>query len=302
MGFFRLQLGLLLGFGVGIFLWLGWPSSAVAEPVAPARVEHFAEGTSWAGGDIQTALDYFNHQVVDHPDSAAAFGHRGLIEVELGDYGPAIADCNRAIELDRHNPDYRLTRGVALYRSGDYQAALQDDDWVLANHPQDYRGYYNRGLVNIALHDFAAAIDDFDWAVTLAIGTDPNPLADIYDDRGLAKLMAAQPEAAISDFTQALALNNEDIRALFNRGCACHQMGRWGDALADLNQVLAIAPDHARTYLKRGLLRQALGDEAGAIADLHQAADCAQAQEQSHLHHHILTVLNTWQTPSSSMG
>jgi tetratricopeptide (TPR) repeat protein len=143
-------------------------------------------------------------------------------------------------------------------------------------------------------------VTDFDQAAALA--SDPESLADIYDDRGLAKLMAAQPEAALQDFDQALDLNHADVRALFNHGCACHQLGRLNEALADLNQVLALEPDHARTYLKRGVMREALGDRAGGLAVLQLAADCAQAQGQPHLHHYILTLLNEWQTPRVSMG
>ncbi|MGB3200241.1 MAG: hypothetical protein WBA99_05025, partial [Nodosilinea sp.] len=134
------------------------------------------------------------------------------------------------------------------------------------------------------------------------LASDPISLADIYDDRGLAKLMAANPDAALQDFEQALAINSDDTRALFNHGCACHLLGRFNDALADLNQVLHLEPDHARTYLKRGVLRQSLGDRSGSLADLRQAADCAQIQGQPHLHHYILTLLNQWQTPSTALG
>ena len=103
-------------------------------------------------------------------------------------------------------------------------------------------------------------------------------------------------------FNRALALDQNDIRALFNRGCACHQMGHGTAALQDLNQVLSLDPHHIRAYLKRGLLRRSLGDERGALADLHQAADCARVQGQPYLYHHILTLMNAWQQPVVALG
>lgn len=227
-------------------------------------------------------------------------GDRCFLEVQLEHYPAAIALCTEALDLNPDAADYRLSRGVALYRSGRYSEALMDNSRVLAAHPEDYRAFYNRGLVRVALHDFGAAIADFDRAAALT--AEPNPLAEIYDDRGLAKLMAAQPQAALYDFERALAINREDTRALFNHGCACHQLGHINAALSDLNRVLALEPDHARTYLKRGVMRQSLGDRTGSLADLQQAADCAQAQRQPHLHHYILTLLNEWQTPSASLG
>lgn len=237
------------------------------------------------------------------PEPIAA-NDRCLLEIQLEHYEEAIASCSQAIDSQpaRHDAaaDYRLNRGLAFYRSGYFAKAIADNAQVLADHPSDYRAYYNRGLVQIALHNFPAAIADFDRAAAFA--SDPVSLANIYDDRGLAKLLGAQPQAALSDFEQALAFDSKDTRALFNHGCACHQLGRVNDALTDLNQVLNLDPNHARTYLKRGVLREALGDRAGSLADLHQAADCAQAQGHPHLHHYILTLLNEWQTPKSLMG
>jgi tetratricopeptide (TPR) repeat protein len=260
MGVYRLIAGCL-----GLLLLFGWPIVGQADPLQPAD------------GDLC------------------------LLAVQQERYEQAIASCSQAIEQDNTNgADYRLSRGLAFYRSGYFADAIADNTQVLARHPDDYRAYYNRGLVHIALQNFSAAIADFDQAARFA--ADPISLSDIYDDRGLAKLMAAQPEAALLDFDQALALNREDTRALFNHGCACHQLGRVNDALTDLNQVLILEPDHARTYLKRGVLRQALGDRTGSLADLHQAADCAQTQGQPHLHHYILTLLNEWQTPSTLLG
>lgn len=253
--------------GLGLVLSLVWPSGAQAGP--------------W-------------------PELSSDDGDRCFSAIQLGRYEEAIGTCSQAIEHHTEAADYRLSRGLAFYRSGQFADAIADNSQVLATHPEDYRAYYNRGLVLIAIHDFAAAIADFDQAAVFA--SDPTSLSDIYDDRGLAKLMAAQPEAALHDFDQALTLNGKDTRALFNHGCACHQLGRFNDALADLNQVLNLEPDHARTYLKRGVLRQSLGDRTGSLADLHQAADCAQAQGQLQLHHHVLTLLNEWQTPETLMG
>ncbi|PSR12227.1 hypothetical protein C8255_26890 [filamentous cyanobacterium CCP3] len=236
--------------------------------------------------------------------SPIASGDRCLMAVQQERYDDAIAACtqaiNRAVDSQTEAADYRLSRGLAFYRSGHFAEAIADNSQVLANHSDDYRAYYNRGLVHVALHSFGDAIADFDQAVALA--SDPMSLTDIYDDRGLAKLMAAQPQAALRDFDQALAIDSNDTRALFNHGCACHQLGRLSDALADLNQVLALEPNHARTYLKRGVLRHGLGDRAGSLADLYQAADCAQAQGQPHLHHYILTLLHEWQTPRTLFG
>ncbi len=307
----RRGLGLVLVGWLSLGIWLGWPAWALAmaaiqppmqppmqpsmqQPLGPIAQSPIAQAPTAQAPTVQAP-------VAQAPASQSIeWGDRCVRQLQTGQYEAAVDSCEQALALDLNNPAYRLNHSVALYRNGHYQAALAAANASLALSPQDYRGYYNRGLVQVALHDFPAAIADFDRAVEL--GSASLPLADIYDDRGLAKLMAAQPAAAIADFDRALALNPEDVRALFNRSCACHQLGQIGEALTALNQVLALEPDHARTYLKRGVLRQALGDQMGGIADLQQAADCAQAQGQPHLHHHILTLLNEWQSAGISVG
>ena len=274
----------IIGLCLALVLWLGCPGPTTAAPVAPIAAN---------SAERQAVLS-------SSADRKAEWSNRCLSLVQLERYDEAIADCSRAIQLDGRRPEHRLNRGIALYRTGNFAEALADDTEALVQNPDDFRGYYNRGLVQVALHRFEAAIADFDLAAALT--SDPTLLTDIYDDRGLAKLMAAQPQEALRDFDQALAIDSHDIRALFNHGCACHQMGRLDDALVDLNQVLVLDPDHARTYLKRGLLRRSIGDQGGGVADLQQAADCAQSQGEQQLHHYILTLLNEWQSPVTTMG
>ncbi|NMF86540.1 tetratricopeptide repeat protein [Nodosilinea sp. P-1105] len=286
-----MNLGKILGLGLGLMLWLypaGWVQAA-------------PPGTSLTLGDVPPVSSVTGEPGMEEQgDLAAEVGDRCLNLVQLGRYQTAIAACSQAIQLDEQRPEPWLNRGLAFYRTGHFPQALADDTAVLTRHPQDFRGYYNRGLVQVALHDFEAAIADFDQAATLT--ADPNPLVDIYDDRGLAKLMAAHPQAALRDFEAALDLDAQDTRAWFNHSCACHQMGRLAEAIADLDQVLMLDPSHVHTYLKRGLIRRSLGDAPGAIADLHQAANCARSQGQPQLHHYILTLLNEWQTSTAAVG
>lgn len=254
----------LLSIGLALLVFLGWPTLTIAH-------------------NLETKL-----------------GDRCLLAVQQQAYDQAITLCSQALETADQNPDYWLSRGLARYHGGDFSQALVDNTQALSLAPENFRAYYNRGLVYVALHDFGAAIADFDQALVRA--TTAEALVEIYDDRGLAKLMAAQPEQALVDFDQALALAQGDVRTLFNHSCACHQLGRTEAALVDLNQLLRLDPGHARTYLKRGLLRRSLGDYAGGLADLRQAAHCAQLQGQHPLHHYILTLLNEWQSPALATG
>jgi tetratricopeptide (TPR) repeat protein len=280
---------------LGLMVWLSQPQWAMANPS-----DLQAGIAAYERGEFQTALEHLNQQIDTDPHLAVAWGNRCLAKIQLSRYAQAIVDCDQAIALDSQNPEYRLSRGLAKYRSGDYSEALQDNRQFLEVLPGDYRGFYNEGLVYVALHQFTQAIEDFNQALALAPET--AIAMEIFDDRGLAQLMADNPEGAIADFNRALAINPDNLRALLNRSCACSQLQRLPEAMADLNQVLAMAPDHVLAYYRRGLLRFGLNDHHGATTDLQEAAQQAQFQGMKALHHHILTVLNTWQNPGAMVG
>jgi tetratricopeptide (TPR) repeat protein len=298
-------------------VWLIPAWSLLAEPIP----SDLSQQGIWAleHGQFEQALTIFDQMIQERAaltsdaPSAAVYANRCLVNLHLGRYPSAIADCTQAIEFQGTLTEPYLNRGLAYYRQGQFESALADYNAFLQRQPQDYRGFYNRGLVRLAQKALTEAQADFDHALTLAsqeIGADEegstsssaDVLATIYDDRGLSLLLAQEPDAAIASFTQAIALDPTNIRAYFNRGCACHQLGRTQEALADFAQVLALNPSHSRTYLERGLIRQAQGDRTGAIADLRTAATYAQQQGFSGLHHYILTLLDSLQTPVVSIG
>ena len=67
-------------------------------------------------------------------------------------------------------------------RLGDYQGAIADYDRALELNPQFAQAYYNRGNAKRTLKDYQGAIADYDKAIEL------NPrFAQAYYNRGVAK-------------------------------------------------------------------------------------------------------------------
>ena len=57
--------------------------------------------------------------------------NRGYAYNETGDYDKAIADCDKAIELDPEDATAYRSRGDAYEEKGDYDKAIKDYDMVL---------------------------------------------------------------------------------------------------------------------------------------------------------------------------
>jgi tetratricopeptide (TPR) repeat protein len=114
--------------------------------------------------------------------------------------------------------------------------------------------------------------------------------------------MLGQDRAAIAALTQAIHYHASDARALFNRGCAYHDLGNETAALEDFSQVTVIDPGYAQAYLNRGLIQHQLGEQDKAIADLRQAAQQFLSQGNVTAHRQTLNLLQKIQASPSTIG
>jgi tetratricopeptide (TPR) repeat protein len=75
-------------------------------------------------GDYDRAIADFNKAIELDPKDAIAYGGRGFAYSSKADYDRAIADLTKAIELDPKNARiYYYNRGKAYERKGGYDGA-----------------------------------------------------------------------------------------------------------------------------------------------------------------------------------
>jgi tetratricopeptide (TPR) repeat protein len=109
------------------------------------------------------------------------------------------------------------------------------------------------------------------WNHTLAIDPD-NWVA--YTNRGFER-RATDPEAALADYSAAIARNPRWYLPFFNRGNLRQERGDLAGAVTDHTRVLELLPDDPRGWTNRGWARQAQADWKGAIADYERALEVA---------------------------
>ena len=83
---------------------------------------------------------------------------------------------------------------------------------------------------------------------------------------------AADPETKIELYSQALALEPENLNALFYRALAKSELGDLSGAIVDYSKIILIKPD-ADTYLNRANARYSLKNLEGAKADYEKALE-----------------------------
>jgi tetratricopeptide (TPR) repeat protein len=152
----------------------------------------------------------------------------------MGRYEQALADFDKAIELD---PSY---------------------DWAIAHRGETYR---QMGRYEEALADFGKAIEldpSYHWAIA---------------SRGQTYLQMGRYEQALADLDKAIELDPSSGWVIAHRGEIYLQMGGHEQALADLDKAIELDPSNdwiqylqSRTYLS-------LGQTSQAYTHLRNAAD-----------------------------
>ncbi|NEU72372.1 tetratricopeptide repeat protein [Hassallia byssoidea VB512170] len=243
--------------------------SAEATPIATDFLKLGAD--KMQRGNYQEAIQDLTEAIQLESNFAFSYSDRCLAYLQLQDYHSAIA-CTKAINFALHNAKAYLIRGLAHYRQGNYLAAIADNSQAIALKPHDFRAYYNRGIATAMLGNQLQAIADYNKALSIIPQNFQSLQADIYNDRGLARLELADLQAAMLDFDKAIRLNANDDRAYFNRACACTRSGDILGAVRDFSEVIRLNPSNAQAYVNRGVARHWLGYHEAAIADLEQAA------------------------------
>ena len=139
-----------------IFIWYGEAvaitgDSIYPEPVHPASA-YFE--------------DVYNNPEV-YEDSASVLAIVGKALRETDDYDRAIADFDRAIQLDPKSPLHYRDRGIALYLNGDYDEAIADFDIAISILPDDAYLYLFRALAYHMKEEHRRAVADYERAIAI---------------------------------------------------------------------------------------------------------------------------------------
>ena len=221
----------------------------------------------------------------------------GRAKLDLGDHDGAIADYERAIEIDREIALARSNRGniAEAYavrgnvktNNGDHSGAREDYECAVDLFQNSGLSGSNTVLEATDLLEQAAAlleVGDHDGAIVYldrAIAHNPN-YAPAYLGRGDCKDAKGDYHGAIADYDRAIALYPSFDDAYYNRGTAKKDKGDYDGAISDFDRTIALNPNSVDAYNNRGEAKNAKGDHDGAIADFDHAIKLAPHLAEPH--------------------
>src|SRR2546430_4330955 len=154
------------------FCWSSWSTARAA-----------------AHGAIDEQIATLASRIKEDPQNAALYLKRGELHSYHLDWDAAIADYDRAAQLDPTLAGVDLARGKTLLQAGSPSQAKSALDRFLAKHPEHAGALATRARVLVILGQRLAAAADYTRAIAAAERLDrPNP--EYYLER--ARVLAAE--------------------------------------------------------------------------------------------------------------
>jgi tetratricopeptide (TPR) repeat protein len=222
----------------------------------------YAQACLW--GD---EMKLWSYAIAREPGSMIAYNSRGNLYSRRGEYGAALADYTRAVELRPIYAQAYDNRGIVYYRLGRYDAALRDFNRALAIRPTTLpSAYSNRGLVYDKMGKDALALSDYKRALHF----DPDD-AGAYNNRGKFYYSRGGYTQALRNFNRAVSLEPDFALAYMNRGNVFFVRGDYRRALEDYTLALGRDRRLGGAYYNRGLAYLKLGDRPRAEQEFQRA-------------------------------
>ena len=262
----------------------------------------------------QEALKAANQAIQNNPDHSIGYFKRAQVKVELEnsrkqiweekDYEDAIADINKALELNPGNASFYIYKGKIYGLKEDYAKAIEylkkaikaEPDFATAYaelglmyakqgneqeftknlekalrlKPDSGKLYKVRGNGYFALKKQDKGIRDYETAIGLSL--DPEASSHLYYYwRGLELYKLEDYEGAVRNFDEAIKLIPDNPLYYSNLGNAYFQMGEKQKGIENYNKAIKLDPGSAEKYYSwRGFQLYSQEDNEETIAEINR--------------------------------
>ena len=130
------------------------------------------------------AIAEYNKAIELNPKFAYAYNDRGLAHFDKGQYDQALSDFTKAIQLNPRFAGAYINRGMAYDRKGQYDQAISDYDKVIEMTPKFAGAYNNRAVAHYLKRKYGKAWEDVYKAQSLGCQVHPGFLKALREASG----------------------------------------------------------------------------------------------------------------------
>ena len=199
---------------------------------------HISFGRFKNAQDQQVLLSEFSGPMrLGARDAKVKISFSHLIAVNIQDVTEKSPSPASSPGSDESDGDL-VNRGIEKGKQGDLDGAIADFNRAIELNPKDDAPYYNRAQAKRLKKDTAGTIADYTRAIELG---STNPAA--YNNRANARADNNDWDGAIADYTRAIELKPDYARAYYNRAVVKKDKGDATGAEADFKRAQELDPE-----------------------------------------------------------
>jgi tetratricopeptide (TPR) repeat protein len=208
-------------------------------------VAHFNLGNA-LHGQVDDAVAQYEKALEINPNFPDAQNNLGLALFQKGQVDEAIARYQKAVEINPHYTEAYSNLGLALFDKGQLDEAITQYQKALEITPKYVAARYNLGLALFQKGQLDEAITHFQKALDIQ----PDYAA-AHNNLGNVLFQKGQLDEAIEQFKKAVEIDPE-AETRFNLGNALLQKGQLDEAIEQFVKALDMNPNSFQTHYNFG--------------------------------------------------
>ena len=160
---------------------------------------------------------------------------QGNLYVKSKQYDKALEQYDFSIAEDVSFYKAYRNKGFILSKLGNYQEAVQTYNKAISLDNTDYRLFYDKGKNLFNMRQYQEALSSFNQSINL----NPN-YCKAYNNKGVVLLKINQPQEAINNFNKAIELNPKFYEAYFNKITPLFKLGLYQEFIENGDKNIAL--------------------------------------------------------------
>lgn len=205
----------------------------------------------------------------EHPRSVEDFVRLATRLFEEGHYAESAEYYAEAIAHGDGSAETRFQLAEALFNLGNFAQSILEYNAAIPALPKKATAYHQRGKAcqavgkfDDAIHDFTLAMEQTNPITQRSLrATFRQSLANVYCDRGQARMKESRHEEAINDFNKAIEIDKNFVDAYLGRGRAYHAKGAYAQAIEEYSEAIKRDGTKPSFFIARGQAHYAKATE-----------------------------------------
>ena len=199
-----------------------------------------------AGGDFQSAMADVDRALNINPEKAGYFVRQGELFLKTGSYNQAESSLIKASQIDRENLSSRLKLAEYYYYNRRFKEGMRYVNEALRIDMYNAEAYFLKGIIHENSGDTDLAISSYQTCVE----QDPDYF-EAYFQLGMIFASKRNP-LAIEYYNNAIRIRPGETQSYYNKGLICQETGDYNQALLTYSELLKIDPNYKEAHFNMG--------------------------------------------------